>query len=180
MFLLSWNFYTRACSSAVHIILTALGHLRLLGLRVALTTSGSGLTASIGGIVMTSLQISCLFLAGACSGFCSSDLLSHALPVVTGRFAGGQHVDRADRKCGHSRCGEECLADELHVVHECPLLSSFQIRQSSDTTLLHLHAMVEILVYHHDRLDSIRSFFEQKDHSLSFTSNPGTLLERSS
>ena len=32
----------------------------------------------------------------------------------------GQHVDRADRICSH--CGQGSLADELHVVHECPVL----------------------------------------------------------
>ena len=47
-------------------------------------------------------------------------LALHALPVVNGRFAGGQHVDRADRICTH--CGPGSLVDELHVVHECPLL----------------------------------------------------------
>lgn len=41
---------------------------------------------------------------------------SHALPIVTGRFASGQHVDRSDRVCSH--CAAGSVADELHVVFE--------------------------------------------------------------
>ena len=44
----------------------------------------------------------------------------HTLPIVTSRFAGGQHVDRTGRIFPH--CGLGLLADELHVVHKCPLL----------------------------------------------------------
>ena len=52
------------------------------------TTIGLDLLASIGGIV------SSLFLAGACSGFYSLGW-ALILPIVPGRFAGGQHVARA-------------------------------------------------------------------------------------
>ena len=39
-------------------------------------------------------------------------LASHGLPTVTGRFSGGQHVDRARRVCVHCgvvRCGRAVL-----------------------------------------------------------------------
>jgi len=74
-------------------------------------------------------------------------LSSHSLPIVTGRFAGGQHVARVDRVCSH--CGPGSLADELHLVHECPILQPLRLRYAelftSDT-------------------DTMRSFFCQKDH----------------
>ena len=59
------------------------------------------------------------------SGNCRHRLLqfrlgSHTLPIVTGWFVGGQHVDRASSICSH--CGPGSLADELHVLNECPLL----------------------------------------------------------
>ena len=106
--------YTKICRVTILTLMrifTVLGRLLLLG-------CSSGLTASAGAIV------SCLCLAGACSGFCSSDLVR--MPclsignIVTGRFTGGQHVDRTHKICSH--CVQESLADELHVVHECPLL----------------------------------------------------------
>ena len=46
---------------------------------------------------------------------------SHSLPIATGRFAGGQHLVRSDRVCSH--CGGVSIADELHVVFECPALA---------------------------------------------------------
>ncbi len=70
-----------------------LGQPLLLGLWHAHTIIGSGLLASIGGIV------SCLFLVR----FLQFRLGSHQLPIVLGRFAGGQHVARASRVCTH--CG---------------------------------------------------------------------------
>ena len=45
---------------------------------------------------------------------------SRNLPVVAGRFSGDQHVARADRVCTH--CGGIAVADELHMIHECPVL----------------------------------------------------------
>ena len=45
---------------------------------------------------------------------------SHQLPIVLGRFAGGQHVARANRVCTH--CGSVAVADELHMIFECPAL----------------------------------------------------------
>jgi len=47
-------------------------------------------------------------------------LASHKLPIVMGRFALGQHVARANRVCTH--CGGVAVADELHMVIECPAL----------------------------------------------------------
>ena len=72
---------------------------------------------------------------------------SHALPIVIGRFAGGQHVDRAGRICSH--CGPGSLADELHVVHECPLLQPLRQQYAALFT---------------PETDTMRSFFGQKDH----------------
>ncbi len=45
-------------------------------------------------------------------------LASHKLPIVVGRFVGGQHVARANRVCTH--CGGMVVADELHVIFDCP------------------------------------------------------------
>ena len=74
-------------------------------------------------------------------------LSSHSLPIVTGHFAGGQHVARAGRACPH--CGPGTLADELHLVHERPVLQPLRPCYAelftSDT-------------------DTLRSFFGQKDH----------------
>ncbi|DBA98872.1 TPA: hypothetical protein ACH3X1_014630 [Trebouxia sp. C0004] len=47
---------------------------------------------------------------------------SHQLPIVLGRFAGAQHVARANRVCTH--CGSVAVADELHMIFECPALQS--------------------------------------------------------
>ena len=43
---------------------------------------------------------------------------SHQLPIVLGPIAGGQHVARANRVC--TRCGSVAVADELHMILECP------------------------------------------------------------
>ena len=67
--------------------------------------------------------------------------------IVLGRFAGGQHVARANRVCTH--CGSVAVADELHMIFECPALQA--VRQlyaplfSTDT-------------------NTMRSFFAQQDH----------------
>ncbi len=69
---------------------------------------------------------------------------SHQLPIVLGRFAGGQHVAR---DCTHR--GIVAVADELHMIFECPALQA--VRQqyaplfSTDT-------------------NTMRSFFAQQDH----------------
>ena len=47
-------------------------------------------------------------------------LASHGLPIVTGRLPGGQHVDRAHRV--YVRCAGLSIANELHMVYECPAL----------------------------------------------------------
>ena len=53
-------------------------------------------------------------------------LAAHGLPIVTGRFPGGQHVDRARRVCVH--CGGLSAGDELHMVYECPALQPLRQR----------------------------------------------------
>lgn len=76
---------------------------------------------------------------------------SHQLPIVTGRLSGGHHVPRADRA---AHCGPGTLADELHVVLECPLLQPLRQRYAglftSDT-------------------DTMRSLSAQKDHMQVFS-----------
>ncbi len=74
-------------------------------------------------------------------------LASHKLPIVTGRFAGGQHVARAARVCTH--CGGAAIADELHMVLEGPVLEP--LRQQYAALLS-------------TNTDTMRSFFAQKDH----------------
>ncbi len=88
-----------------------LGQPLLLGLLHAHTTIGLDLLASIGGIV------SCLFLVGACSGFCSLNL-AHRLPTVLGRFAGGQRV--ASRVC--TTTSRQLLASGEKVLASCCFL----------------------------------------------------------
>ena len=51
--------------------------------------------------------------------FLQFTLGSHQLPIVLGRFAG---VVRASRVCTH--CGSVAVADELHMVFECPALQA--------------------------------------------------------
>ena len=72
---------------------------------------------------------------------------SHQLPIVLGRFAGAQHVAKANRVCTH--CGSAAVADELHMILECPALQAVRQRYaplfSTDTT-------------------TMRSFFAQQDH----------------
>jgi len=45
---------------------------------------------------------------------------SHQLPVVLGRFAGGQHVARPNRVCIH--CDGVAVAHVMHMIFECPAL----------------------------------------------------------
>ena len=111
----------------------------LLGWWHVHTTIGLDLLAGTGGIV------SCLFLVGACSGFYS---LGWALincqsfsGVLLGVFA------RANRVCTHR--GSVAVADELHMIFECPALQAVRQRYaplfSTDT-------------------NTVRSFFAQQDH----------------
>ena len=113
----------------------------LLGLWHVHTTIGLDLLAGTGGIV------SCMFLVGACSGFYSLGWALIKLPIVLGRFAGGQHVAGANRVCTH--CGSVAVADELHMIFECPALQAVRQRYaplfSTDT-------------------NTMRSFCAQQDH----------------
>ncbi|DBA87967.1 TPA: hypothetical protein ACH3X1_004952 [Trebouxia sp. C0004] len=72
---------------------------------------------------------------------------SHQLPIILGRFAGDQHVARANRVCTH--CGSVAVADELHMIFECPALQAVRRKYaplfSTDT-------------------NTMRSFFAQPDH----------------
>ncbi len=76
---------------------------------------------------------------------------SHLLPIVLGRFAGGQRVARASRVCTH--CGSVAVADELHMVFECPALQAVRQQNvplfSTDTNIM-------------------RSFFAQQDRMQGF------------
>ena len=79
-------------------------------------------------------------------------LSSHSLPIAVGRFAGGHHVARADRICSH--CGPGSLADELHLVHECPVLQPLRLRYAGLFT---------------PDTGTMRSFFGQKNHMQVFS-----------
>ena len=72
---------------------------------------------------------------------------SHSLPIATGCFAGGHHLPRSDRVCSH--CGGASVADELHMVFECPALAL--IRQN----------YAELFT---PATDNMRSFFAQDAH----------------
>ncbi len=70
---------------------------------------------------------------------------SHQLPVVLDRFAGGQHVARASVVDTH--CGDVAIADELHMVFECPALHTLRQHYAPSTNT-----------------DTMRSFSAQQDH----------------
>jgi len=72
---------------------------------------------------------------------------SHQLQVVLGRFAGGRHVARASRVCTH--CGGVAVADEMHMIFECPALHA--LRQ-------------QYAPLFSTNTDTMRSFFAQQDH----------------
>ena len=93
-----------------------LGQPHLLGLSVALTITGLELLASVGGTV------NFLYLVGVCSGSYSSGL------ALT-RFSGDQHVARTDRVCTH--CGGTAVADELRMIHECPVLQPLRLQYAA-------------------------------------------------
>ena len=61
--------------------------------------------------------------------FLSYRLGCHALPIVAGCFAGGQHADRAHRVCSH--CDGEPIGGELHMVLECSALQPLRQQYSS-------------------------------------------------
>ena len=69
---------------------------------------------------------------------------SHQLPIVLGRFAG---VVRANRVCTH--CGSVAVADELHMIFECPALQAVRQQYASLFSA---------------NTDTMRSFFAQQDH----------------
>ena len=62
---------------------------------------------------------------------------SHQLPIVLGRFAGVQHVARANRVCTH--CGSVAVADELHMIIECPALQAVRQRYTPLFSTDHKH-----------------------------------------
>lgn len=76
-------------------------------------------------------------------------LASHNLPIVTGRFSGGQHVDRASRVCVH--CGGLSIAGELHMMRECPASQPLgpktcqNIWAKSEFLLLHVSTQQKII-----------------------------------
>ncbi len=100
---------------------------------------------------------------------------SHQLPIVLGHFAGGQHVARANRVCTH--CGSVAVADEMHMIFECPALQA--VRQqyarlfSTDTNTMrpffaqqdHLQVFKFVL----DCLDDLAGFLKSGNLSLSLT-----------
>ena len=74
-------------------------------------------------------------------------LASDKLPVVAGWFSGDQHVARTDRVCTH--CGGIAVADELHIIHECPVLQPLRLQYAALFT---------------PDTNTMRSFFAQQDH----------------
>ncbi len=66
---------------------------------------------------------------------------------MLGRFAGGQLVARASRVCTH--CGGVAVADELHMIFECP---AFHTLRQQNAPLVSMDT------------DTVGSFFAQQDH----------------
>ena len=106
-------------------------------------TIGLNLLASIGGIV------GCLFLVGACSGFYSLDLaLISCRLFLNVLLVLSEPV--GPRVCTH--CGSVAVnnvADELHMISECPALQAVRQRYAS-------------LFF--ANTDTMRSSFAQQDH----------------
>ena len=75
-------------------------------------------------------------------------LASQNLPIVAGRFSGDQHVARSVRVCTH--CGGIAVADELHMIHECPVHQPLRLQYAA--------------LFTPDTPNTIRSFFAQQDH----------------
>ena len=51
--------------------------------------------------------------------------------------------------CMHTHCGGTAVADELHMVHECPVLQPLRLQYAALFT---------------PDTDTMRSFFAQQDH----------------
>ena len=56
-------------------------------------------------------------------------LASHNLPIVAGRFSVDQHVARTDRVC--TPCGGIAVANELRMIHECPILQPLRLQYAA-------------------------------------------------
>ena len=74
-------------------------------------------------------------------------LAPHNLPIVAGRLSGDHHVARIDRVCTH--CSGIAVADELHMIHECPVLQPLRLQYAALFT---------------PDTNTMRSFFAQQDH----------------
>ena len=74
-------------------------------------------------------------------------LASHNLPIVAGRFSGDQHVAKTDRVCTH--CGGIAVAEELHMIYECPVRQPLRLQYAALSTL---------------DTNTMMSFFAQQDH----------------
>ena len=67
---------------------------------------------------------------GRCmQSFLQFRLGSHNLPIVAGRFSGDQHVASVHWVCTH--CGGIAVADELHMIHECPVLQPLRLQYAA-------------------------------------------------
>ena len=85
--------------------------------------------------------------------------LGSQLPVFVedhGRFAGGQHVARANRVCTH--CGGVAVADETHMTFEYAALHA--LRQQYAPLFSKIPQ-----VRHSTSTDTVQSFFAQQDHT---------------
>jgi hypothetical protein len=71
----------------------------------------------------------------------------HGLPIATGRLAGADHVDRANRVC--LACNSGAIGDEKHLIFECTALAPVRQQHADLFT---------------PRTDTMRSFFAQQDH----------------
>ena len=74
---------------------------------------------------------------------------SHNLPIVAGRFSGDQHVARLT-VYAHTVVFT-AVADELHMIHECPVLQLLRLQ----------YAAFKLFT---PDTDTMRSFFAQQDH----------------
>ena len=84
-------------------------------------------------LTCTALFCSCWAACCRMARFLQSKMAFHQLPVVVGRFAGVQLVNRADTVC--VLCGRESFADECHLLFDCHILRLLRQQCASRFTI---------------------------------------------
>ena len=132
--------YVNICVALTVMPYTVLGQPHLLGLSAALTIIGLDLLANVG------ITVSYLFLVGVCSAFYCSGLVLAICLLLLVAFLG---TNMLQGLTGYVHCGGVVVADELHMIHECPVLQPLRLQYAALFT---------------PDTNTMRSFFAQQDH----------------